>query len=49
MKKFILVFLTLTMLVGCSQEKGENKPVPKDPAPQVNENAESSSKAFEKH
>ncbi|MDU5977179.1 MAG: FAD:protein FMN transferase [Finegoldia magna] len=49
MKKFILVFLTLTMLVGCSQEKGENKPVPKDPAPQVNENAESSSKDFEKH
>lgn len=49
MKKFILVFLTLTMLVGCSQEKGENKPVPKEPAPQVNENAESSSKDFEKH
>ncbi|MDU5274264.1 MAG: FAD:protein FMN transferase, partial [Finegoldia magna] len=49
MKKFILVFLTLTMLVGCSQEKGENKPVPKDPAPQVKENAESSSKDFEKH
>ena len=49
MKKFMLVFLTLTMLVGCSQEKGENKPVPKDPAPQVNEKAESSSKDFEKH
>lgn len=49
MKKFILVFLTLTMLVGCSQEKGENKTVPKEPAPQVNENAESSSKDFEKH
>lgn len=49
MKKFILVFLTLTMLVGCSQEKGENKPVPKDPAPPLNETAESSSKDFEKH
>ncbi len=49
MKKFILVFLTLTMLVGCSQNKTENKPVPKEPAPQVNENAESSSKDFEKH
>ncbi|MDU4672128.1 MAG: FAD:protein FMN transferase [Finegoldia magna] len=49
MKKFILIFLTLTMLVGCSQKKGENKQVSKDPAPQVKQSDESSSKNFEKH
>lgn len=32
------------MLVGCSQNKTENKPVPKDPAPQVKQSDDSSSK-----
>ena len=48
-EKIYISIININNVSWLFSRKGENKPVPKDPAPQVKENAESSSKDFEKH